>query len=176
MINFKLKEAVSVLSRTPEVLKVMLLGLDKDWLHHNEGKETWSPFDIVGHLIHGDKTDWMTRLRIILNESGERTFAPFDRFAQFENSRGKNMDQLLEEFAGLRAENLKKLDAMILNENDFDRKGIHPEFGEVTLRQLLATWVAHDLGHIAQISRVMANQYNGEVGPWSAYLRIINKT
>jgi len=140
----------------------------------NEGGESWSPFDIVGHLVHGEKTDWITRTETILKYGKEKTFEPFDRFAQFENSKGKNINELLSEFSALRLKNLHRLNEMNIREDDLIKKGIHPHFGKVTLRELLATWVVHDLGHISQIARVMAKQYKDEVGPWKEYLPVVN--
>jgi hypothetical protein len=170
---FDMEEAVAVLSRTPAVLDAWLRGLPDGWLAAHEGGDTWSPYDIVGHLIHGERTDWMSRLRILLEHGESRPFDPFDRFAQFEESRGKSLETLLDEFAALRAENLRELAALALTPADFDRKGRHPALGPVTLGHLLATWTAHDLDHIMQIARVMARQYTDEVGPWRAYLRVV---
>lgn len=173
-MSFKLNEAIEILQRTPAVLKVLLGGLSSEWIQANEGPETWNAFDILGHLIHGDETDWVARMNIILSDDPEnKTFAPFDRFAQFEKSKGKTPEQLLSEFAERRNENMATLQQLQLTEQDLDKKGIHPAFGEVTLRQLLSTWVAHDLSHLAQISRVMAKRYKVETGPWVAYLRIL---
>ncbi len=172
---FDLNKSVSVLERTPRVLESLLGGLDTPWTHENEGPDTWSPFDIVGHLVHGEKTDWIPRILIILNDSDNKTFRPVDRFAQFEESKGKTMADLLEEFKSLRNQNLEQLKGFVLTEFELNSKGIHPELGEVTLQQVLATWVTHDLGHIAQISRVMAKQYKNEVGPWTAYISILSQ-
>lgn len=166
---------MEVLERTPMIIETYLKGLSSEWVDQNEGDGTWSPYDIVGHLIHGEKTDWIARAKIIIYQEGDRTFAPFDRFAQFNDSKEKSLEQLVEEFKILRNDNLNELRALNISEQILEFEGIHPELGMVKLRQLLATWVAHDLGHIAQISRVMANQYKNEVGPWEAYLRIINK-
>jgi hypothetical protein len=172
---FKMDEAVAILSRTPATLDAMLRGLPEGWIRANEGGETWSPFDVIGHLIHGERADWMARARIILEHGESRAFEPFDRLAQFRESEGRTLEQLLEEFAALRARNLGELAALGLTGEDLDRRGRHPSFGTVTLRQLLATWVAHDLDHVFQISRVLARQYTDDVGPWRAYLRIINQ-
>lgn len=172
-MKYDLTESREILRRTPEVLNQLLLGLPEAWIKTNEGDETWSPYDIVGHLIHGEKTDWITRTIIILSPQS-KTFTPFDRFAQFEESKGKSMADLLKEFAELRRTNLQKLDTFQLTEEEMDKTGIHPEFGEVSLRQLLACWTAHDLGHIYQITRVMARNYTEEVGPWRKYLRVLN--
>lgn len=139
-----------------------------------EGGETWSAFDVMGHLVHGERVDWVPRARIILEQGEARPFDTFDRLAQLSESAGKTLAGLLEEFASLRAENLRQLAGLGIIEADLDRRGTHPAFGPVTLRQLLATWVAHDLDHVAQVSRVLARQYTDAVGPWSAYLRIIS--
>jgi hypothetical protein len=152
----------------------MLRGLPHPWIVAHEGGETWSPFDVVGHLIHGERTDWIPRAKIILEDGESRPFEKFDRFAQFAASRGRTLTDLLDEFASVRRANLETLAAFRLTERDLDRRGTHPELGVVTLRQLLATWTAHDLDHVVQISRVLARQYADEVGPWRAYLRIIS--
>ena len=164
----------SILERTPATLKALLHGLPDPLVLTNEGDGTWSVFDVVGHLIYGEKTDWIPRARLILEHGETRPFDTFDRFAQFAESKGKTLDALLDEFAALRRGNLQQLAAMTLTEAALDRRGTHPAFGAVTLRQLLATWVAHDLDHIAQIVRVMARQYSEAVGPWRAYLRIVS--
>lgn len=175
-MKFDLDDGIAVLTRTPSVLRAFIEGLPPDWVESNEGPETWSAFDIVGHLIHGERTDWISRTRILLEHGTDRPFEPFDRFAQFEASRGKSMAELLEEFAVLRERNLETLREMNLSAEDFDKEGMHPELGKVTLRELLATWVTHDLGHLAQIARAMAKQYGDEVGPWGAYLPILGKS
>ena len=172
-MKFDLDEGMAVLERTPSVLRALLEGLPRGWIEGNEGPETWSAFDIVGHLIHGERTDWISRSRILLEHGTERPFEPFDRFAQFEASKGKSIGELLEEFADLRERNLETLREMSLGAEDFDKEGMHPELGKVTLRELLATWVTHDLGHLAQISRAMAKQYGDEVGLWGAHLPIL---
>lgn len=174
-MTFNFDEAISILERTPVVLKNYLKGLSEDWTSPNEGKNTWSPFDIVGHLVVGEKTDWVVRAEIIMADNPDKNFTPFNMAAQFEYGKGKSLDQLLTEFEVLRNENLKKLRAMKLTDKQMSLTGIHPEFGKVSLKELLSTWVAHDLGHIAQISRVMARQYKSEVGPWKKYLGILNK-
>jgi DinB superfamily len=173
---FALDEAVAVLTRTPAALKAMLGGLPEGWIQAHEGGETWSPFDVVGHLIHGEQTDWLPRARIILEHGESRAFEPFDRLAQFEASKGRTLESLLDEFASLRQQNLDLLQALNLTETDLDRRGRHPALGVVTLRQLLATWMAHDLDHVVQVARVLARQYSDEVGPWRAYLRVISGT
>jgi hypothetical protein len=171
---FVLGEAIGILARTPALLDAMLRGLPDAWIVANEGGESWSAFDVVGHLIHGEETDWMPRTRIILEHGDARPFDRFDRLAQFQVSEARTLDSRLDEFAALRKRNLDELSALGLAPADLDRPGRHPELGPVTLRQLLATWAAHDLDHVMQISRVLARQYSDAVGPWSAYLRIIS--
>lgn len=171
---FVMEEAVAVLARTPATLDVLLRDLPEGWIVAHEGGSTWSPFDVIGHLIHGERTDWMPRARIILDHGEARAFERFDRFAHLAASRGRTLASLLDEFAARRRENLRDLAALRLTEADLDRRGRHPELGGVTLRQLLATWVAHDLDHVTQIARVLARQYSDEVGPWRGYLRIIS--
>lgn len=166
---------MAILARTPATLDAMLRGLPEPWITAHEGGETWSPFDVVGHLVHGERTDWLTRAGIILAEGESRTFTPFDRFAQFEAFKGRTLESLLDEFTRLRNESLEALSAMQLTPADLDRTGRHPAFGQVTLRQLLATWVAHDMDHVVQIARILARQYSDEVGPWRAYLGVINR-
>jgi hypothetical protein len=173
---FVIEEATAILARTPATLDALLRGLPDSWVAANEGGDTWSAFDVIGHLIHGEQTDWVPRARIILERGETRPFDKFDRFAQFRAPQGRTLPVLLDEFAALRAANLRELEALPLTESDLDRRGVHPELGAVTLRQLLATWVAHDLDHVVQISRVLARQYSDEVGPWKAYLRIISGT
>ena len=171
-MKFNLQQAIQILERTPQVVTSMLRGLDDAWTKSNEGKDTWSPYDIIGHYIHGEKTDWIPRMEIILG-LGDKNFIPFDRFAQFNDSKGKSLDDLLDEFSSLRSSNISKLKAAV-SDSDLQKTGIHPKFGPVTLEQLLAAWVAHDLTHIYQISRVMARQYDAAVGPWKEFMRILN--
>ena len=171
---FVVGEAIEILSRTPATLDAMLRGLPDTWIAANEGGETWSPYDVVGHFIHGELTDWMPRAKIILAHGDARPFDKFDRLAQFKASAPRTLDSLLDEFAVLRRRNLDELRALALTPADLDRPGRHPELGPVTLGQLLATWTAHDLDHVMQISRVLARQYSEAVGPWRAYLRIIS--
>ncbi len=173
---FVMNEAVAILTRTPATLDALLRGLPDGWVAAHEGGDTWSPFDVIGHLIHGERTDWVPRARIIMQQGERRPFDKFNRVAQFAESKGRALASLLDEFAALRRENLRELEALRLTDADLDRRGRHPELGVVTLRQLLATWVAHDLDHVMQISRVLAKQYSDEVGPWRAYLRIISGT
>jgi len=174
-MDFDLTNGIAVLDRTPHTFRAMLGGLSPAWTDATEGPETWSPYVIMGHLIHGERTDWIPRARIILAQGADRRFTPYDRFAQFHESQGKSLAELLDEFARLRAENLTTLDGWQLTERELALEGEHPEFGPVTLRQLLATWVAHDLGHIAQTTRVMAKQYREAVGPWRAYLPVLDR-
>jgi hypothetical protein len=173
-MNYNVTQSMQILQRTPNVLRALLAGLPEDWTASNEGEGSWSPFDIVGHLIHGEKTDWVPRMELILSKEPNKVFEPFDRFAQFRESKDKTLQQLLREFEVLREQNLQKVRAANLSETDLARKGEHPSLGVVTLSQLLATWTVHDLNHLAQISRVMAGQYRSEVGPWVAYLKILN--
>ena len=172
-MEFKLEHVTEILRRTPTTLDSLLHDLPESWLVHNEGPDTWSPYDIVGHLIHGDETDWIPRAKIIVEHGETRPFEPFDRVAMFEKSKGKSIADLLDTFARLRDENLHELQKLNLTAELLAKRGMHPELGVVTLKQLLATWVAHDLGHIRQVVRVMAKQYRDEVGPWKAYLSIL---
>jgi hypothetical protein len=174
-MDFQLDDAIAVLSRTPATLDAMLRGLPEPWVRGDEGPETFSAFDVVGHLIHGERTDWMPRLRRILEHGTSLPFEPFDRFAQRRDSEGKSLEELLDTFARLRAANLEALREVPLEPADYDREGLHPGLGRVTLRQLLSTWVAHDLGHIAQAARVMAKQYKEGVGPWIEYLPVLTR-
>lgn len=162
-----------MLERTPTVLRAMLAGLPSQWIDTTEGPDTWSPYVIVGHLVHGERADWVVRARIILEQGEQRTFEKFDRFAQFRESEGKTLAQLLDEFEELRVRNLSFVRAWGLTDAQLGLTGVHPAFGEVSLPQLLATWTAHDLGHVVQISRVMAKQYRDAVGPWREYLSVL---
>lgn len=171
---YSLIEARALLARTPAVLDAWLRGLPDAWALANEGGDSWSPFDVVGHLIHGERTDWIPRLTRIFEHGTAVPFDKFDRFAQFQDSAGKSLDELLDEFARRRAASLRALDAFVLNEAALGRRGRHQVLGEVTARQLLATWVAHDNDHLIQIARVLANQYAEEVGPWRRFLRVIS--
>jgi hypothetical protein len=172
--EFKLDDAVAVLSRTPASLSALLAGLNENWVGATEGDGTWSPYDVVGHLIHGERTDWVPRARHIMAGGGQ-PFEPFDRNAQFNESRGRGLDELLATFAELRRESLAALAGMKLTDADMAQTGRHPELGEVTLGQLLAAWVVHDLDHVGQIARTMAKTYAVAVGPWSAYLSILRE-
>ena len=173
LTGFSLAETLALLIRTPATLSALLRGLPDMWVRRNEGRDTWSAFDIMGHLVVGERTDWIPRLRIILEKGEARQFDPFDRLAQFEESQGKSLDQLLDDFARLRRENLAALQALNLEYEDLTRRGRHPALGVVTLSELLATWAVHDLTHVHQLSRVMAHQYRDAVGPWSAYLGVL---
>ena len=165
-------DAVAILERTPESLRALLDGLPETWVRATEGEGTWSPYDVIGHLIHGERTDWIPRARHIL--AGEtRAFEPFDRTAQFTESQGKSLGELLATFADLRRQNVAALLGMKLTDDDLDRRGLHPELGDVTLGQLLATWVVHDLDHVTQVARTMAKVYTKATGPWIAYLSIL---
>ena len=174
--GFSLSESLPVLERTPAVLRAMLEGLPDAWIVSNEGGDSWSPFDVVGHLVHGERTDWMARAELILASGESVAFQPFDRFAQFEASRGKSIGELLETFAGLRAGNLRRLRELAPGPAELARRGRHPELGAVTLGQHLSTWVSHDLSHIGQIARVMARRYTAAVGPWRAYLPLLGSS
>lgn len=174
-MRFQLDDALAILSRTPAALDHMLRGLSETWLHANEGPETWSPFDVVGHLVAGERTDWVPRLRLILEHGDQQAFEPFNRTAMFEESKGKTLAELLDTFATLRAQNLETVRALELEPADYTRPGMHPSLGPVTLEQLLATWVTHDMTHMAQISRVIAKQYTAEVGPWRQYIGVLNR-
>lgn len=171
-MQYDLIQALEILERTPTVLNNLLGGLSEEWITSNEGDNTWSPFDVVGHLIHGEKTDWLLRTKIILAHGSDQPFEPFDRFAQYEISKGKSMNELLSEFESLRKKNLGEFTSLEITKN-LNKHGKHPELGEVTLRNLLSSWVVHDLGHIAQITRVMAKQYKKEVGIWTQYLGVL---
>ncbi len=174
-MSLQLPEAIAILERTPATFRAMLSGLPDEWTTCNEGPDTFSAFDNVGHLIHGERTDWIPRARIILEQGANRQFQPYDRFAQVRESAGKTLSQLLDEFEKLRADNLVTLRDWKLSDQELALTGQHPELGAVTLRQLLATWVAHDLGHIAQTARVMAKRYRETVGPWRAYLPVLDR-
>jgi hypothetical protein len=172
-MEHNLDHSVRLLARTPAVLDALLRDLPQSWTSRNEGENTWSAFDVVGHLIHGERTDWISRAKMILQFGESRAFEPFDRWGQVRESEGQSLGELLDEFARLRRENLIELRALDLRPEDLDRRGRHPALGVVTLSELLATWTAHDLTHLHQISRVMANQYREAVGPWSQYLGVL---
>jgi hypothetical protein len=166
-------QTVALLEKTPRTLDALLRDLPDEWTRTNEGDKTWSAYDIVGHLVHGERTDWMARVRMIVEFGEARTFERFDRLAQERESQGKTLGQLLDEFAHLRSKNLDELRGLNLQAGDLERRGRHPVFGSVTLGHLLATWPAHDMTHLHQISRVMAHQYRDAVGPWSVYLGVL---
>ena len=172
--NFSLEKSIELLGKTPKILRETLQNLSDSWIFSNEGEDTWSPFDIVGHLIYADETDWIPRVKIILSNAENKTFETFDRFAQFEKNKNKSLDQLLEEFKEIRKVKLNELVKMGITNDKLSLKGKHPELGEVTLQQLIATWTVHDLSHIAHILRIIAKQYKSEVGPWVEYLKILN--
>jgi hypothetical protein len=174
-MEFDLEPGIAILERTPHVMRAMLAGLSPAWTDATEGPETWSPYVILGHLIHAERTDWIPRAELVLAQGANRRFTPYDRFAQFRESEGKSLADLLDEFARLRADNVATLASWQLTDAQLALEGEHPAFGAVTLRQLLATWVAHDLGHVAQVARVMAKQYREAVGPWRAYLPVLDR-
>ena len=170
--ELRLGDAVAILERTPASLAALLNGLPDTWTRATEGGETWSPYDVIGHLIHAEHTDWVPRAALIM-EGKMRPFTPFDRQAQFAESKGKSLAELLAEFAAARRDSLSALTRMGLTDRDLPRQGMHPELGSVTLGQLLATWVVHDLDHVTQVARTMAKTYTRAVGPWSAYLSVL---
>lgn len=172
-MQFNLEQAIVILSRTPYTLKSMLTELPSEWLFCNEGEKTWAPFDVVGHLIHGEQTDWLPRLRMILEFGESRSFEPFDRFAQMAVSKDRPIAELLDTFERLRSDNLQELRNLHLDAEDLRKTGKHPELGTVTLEELIATWVIHDLDHLVQITRTLAKQYDAAVGPWKAYLKVL---
>jgi len=171
--HFSLPDAIALLARTPATLDSLLSGLPESWTHRNEGPNTWSARDILGHLLFVERTQWLQRIQFLLAEGEARPFNPVNRFAQLTEDRDKSLPQLLEAFAHSRSENLTTLRSLNLQPEDFARRGVHPAFGPVTLSELLATWTIHDLNHLHQLSRVMAHQYRDEVGPWQAYLGVL---
>ena len=171
-IPFSIERTVEIIERTPGVLRALLHGLSDDWIHHSEGGESWTPYDVVGHLVHGERTDWMARIKKCLG-TDDKAFVKFDRTAMFEESKGKSLAQLLDEFEALRRKNIAEFKALSLGPAELDSIGIHPTFGEVRLDQLIATWAAHDLAHINQISRVMCKQYREAVGPWREFVSVL---
>lgn len=175
-MNFDLKEAVEILERTPRTLEVFLSGLSDDWLECNEGTDTWNAKEVVGHLIEAEISDWMPRLKIILQKGEDRTFPPFDRFAHLKKTSEQSIDEKLLKFQVLRKQNIEILLESVEPNEQLELTGLHPEFGEVKLRELLSTWVVHDLTHISQIVRVMAERYRADVGPWAAYLGILRRS
>ncbi|MBN8673793.1 MAG: DinB family protein [Chitinophagales bacterium] len=173
-MNYSVEKACEILEKTPGILRSLFSGLSPDWTMCNEGPDTFSPYDVIGHLIHGEQTDWVVRAKHILAVGTATPFEPWDRFAQFKNSKGKTLEQLLSEFELLRQENINWLKSARLSEADLEKEGVHPVLGRVTLRNLLSTWVVHDLTHLAQITRVMAKQYQEEIGPWKEFFRILS--
>ncbi|MCX6597817.1 MAG: DinB family protein [Acidobacteria bacterium] len=174
MADTFLAESIAVLTRTPAVLDALLRGLPEAWTDASEGPGTWSPYVVLGHLVHGERADWMPRLEIILRHGPARAFDPFDREAQFAESQGKTLAELLDDFAALRRQGLERLRELDLQPGQLELTGTHPAFGPVTVRQLLATWTAHDLAHLVQVSRVMAKRYREEVGPWAEFLSVMS--
>ena len=172
-MEFDFDRSITLLQATPLTLQSWLAQLHLEWILSSEGEDTWSPFDVVGHLIHGEKTDWIPRAEIILSEGESKEFEPFDRLAMFNDNKGKTIHDLLSEFEDLRRQNIERLRSLHITETDFDKTGLHPDLGVVTLRQLISTWVAHDLDHLGQIAGIMARQYKDEVGPWREYLGIL---
>ena len=172
-MSHTLQDTITLLTRTPAMLDALLRELPESWTHRNEGENTWTAFDVVAHLIHAERTDWIPRSKIILQFGDKQPFAPFDRLGYLQESQGKSLDQLLDEFARVRAESLAELRKFELQPKDLDRPGRHPALGAVTLSELLATWAVHDLTHLHQISRILAHQYREAVGPFSAYLGVL---
>jgi uncharacterized damage-inducible protein DinB len=173
-MNHTLQQTTSLLTRTPATLNALLRDLPETWTLSNEGENTWSVSDVIAHLIHGERTDWMSRAKTILQFGESQTFAPFDRLGHTKESQNKSLDQLLDEFTRLRADNLRELQSLNLQQTDLEQRGRHPAFGSVTLSQLLSTWAVHDLTHLHQITRIMAHQYRDAVGPWSQYLGVLH--
>lgn len=172
-MHFDLDLSLNVLGRTPGTLQALLDGVGEPWIRGTEGPETFSPFDVVGHLIDGEETDWIPRARIILARGADPRFEPYDRFRHRTRNEGRSLASLLEELARLRSANLEQLRSWRLTAVELDLPGNHPSLGRVTLQQLLAAWVVHDLGHVAQVARVMAKQYRDAIGPWEAYLPVV---
>jgi hypothetical protein len=172
-MKFEIDKSLQILERTPAVIEVLLKDLDEEWIIGNEGGETWSPYIVTGHLVYAEKTNWIPRVKAIVDEHSDKKFPPFNRFGQFGDSKGKTLNDLIKEFKNLRQQNIGVLKNIMTNEELLDKKGIHPEFGEATLRQLLSTWVVHDLAHLSQITRVMAKQHKEEIGPWVAYISVV---
>ncbi len=174
-MKFDLEQCIDILTRTPDVLNSQLNGLTNEWIHRNEGGDSWSPYDVVGHLIHGEKTDWIPRARIILSNSEDRRFIPFDRFAQQDNDLGESLEELLDEFARIRRDNIAELRGFNIKPEHLSLQGIHPEFGVVSLEELIATWAAHDLSHINQITRVLMKNFKPHMGPWPQYFSLLKE-
>lgn len=174
-MSFQLQEAVEILERTPQALIALLSGVSVNWLSTNEGEGTWNVFEIVDHLIEGEKKNWLIRLEWMLGESNQKAFPAFDRFAHLNRQEKAPLAQRLLEFQTIRSQNLVKCKALVQSESHLLQTGVHPDFGTVTVKELLSTWVVHDLTHLAQITRVMANRYKTDVGPWREYLSILNR-
>jgi DinB superfamily len=172
-MDHNLQQTIALLTRTPAALDALLRGLPDEWTRQNEGPDTWSAFDVLAHLINCERTDWMPRVRVLLEFGESQPFPPFDRWGEIRESQGKSLSELLDVFARLRTQNIAALQALELQSEDFARRGLHPSFGSVTLSELLATWAAHDLNHLHQIARVMAHQYRQAVGPWSRYMGVM---
>lgn len=170
-----IEHTVQILERTPHTLHALLNNLNEEWTQKNEGGETWSPYDVIGHLIHCDEENWIPRIQIVLSDSVVKKFKPLDRFAQLEKSKGKTINQLLDEFIKIRFSSIAKLRALNITDEQFTKTAIHPEFGSVNLSQLISTWLVHDFDHLSQIARVMAKQYKDDVGPWIQYLRVLKQ-
>jgi hypothetical protein len=173
MIELDVTSVINIISRTPATVRELVANLEEEWLHANEGPDTWTPHEVVAHLIYCEQTNWIPRMRIILDDTSDKKFPPFDRAGHFSLAAGRSIDSLLHQFEQLRLENILILVAADITEDDLRKEGIHPALGPVTLRNLLATWVAHDMTHISQITRVIAKQYEIEVGPWKEYLRVL---
>lgn len=172
-MKYRTQQAVEILRNTPAVLRAMLANLSEPWIINHYGDQTFSPFDVVGHLIHGERADWIPRARLILQHGEAVVFEPFDRYAMYEQNKGKSITELLDTLETLRTENLVALQGLELIDADLERRGTHPTLGPATLRELLAAWVVHDLNHIAQIAKAMAFQYADQVGPWRQHLSIL---
>ncbi|MGB4848565.1 MAG: DinB family protein [Saprospiraceae bacterium] len=173
MISMEVNDVIAIISKTPAVVRELLSGLNEEWLHATEGPDTWSPHDIVAHYIFGEQTDWIPRMHIILSDAADKAFTPFDRNGHFAVGKGRSIESLLNQFEQLRKENIQILLASDISSEDLEKTGIHPAFGPVTLRQLLAAWAVHDMTHIHQLSRVIAKQYLVEVGPWREYMGVL---
>lgn len=175
MMKFEFDRSIASLQRTPAVLDALLIGVPEDWLRADEGKDTWSPYQVIGHLIHNERTDWLPRIKIILSDRADKTFEPFDRFAHLAFDSSIAIGQLLHQFKELRNNSLNEIRALEISSSMLSKTGIHPALGTVNLKELLAAWTIHDLGHIGQITRVMAKQYKGEIGPWKEYLSVLHR-
>lgn len=174
-MDFEIGHAIEVLERTPAVLRTLLTGLSDPWIHNNYGQKTFSPFDVVGHLVHGEITDWLARAKIILEHGEAKPFEPFDRYAMYDASKGKTITELLDTFESLRRQNIEDLKALRLTPQQLLSRGTHPELGPITMKELLTMWAVHDLNHIAQIAKAMAFQYRDGVGPWLPFVSILRR-